>query len=100
MTGEAGEPNLVDETTVAVPHTHSIGGNPIRFTTGQVAIRPDLGWTRRQSPAERLVPTALSLPCCDATGIRSGSEPSGRPVGHRAPERTTPFHAPSRSPGR
>ncbi len=41
---------------------HNIGGNPSRFRTGVVELRPDTEWTRRMKDGDRRLVTALTLP--------------------------------------
>ncbi len=41
---------------------HSVSGNPMRFTTGQVAIRPDDRWRTSMPKAQQRTVTALTFP--------------------------------------
>jgi Sulfotransferase family len=41
---------------------HSASGNPMRFTTGEIAIRPDESWRTQMPAAQRRAVTALTLP--------------------------------------
>lgn len=41
---------------------HTVSGNPMRFTTGQVAIREDDAWRDSLSPPQRRAVTALTFP--------------------------------------
>jgi hypothetical protein len=45
-----------------VDATHSAWGNPNRFDTGPVELRPDNEWKRRMRASDRLVVTALNSP--------------------------------------
>ena len=42
--------------------THTAAGNPMRFTTGKIAIRPDDRWQTAMPRAQRRTVTALTLP--------------------------------------
>jgi hypothetical protein len=42
--------------------THSVSGNPMRFSTGKIAIRPDERWRGGMPVAQRRVVTTLTLP--------------------------------------
>ena len=41
---------------------HGVMGNPSRFVTGEVELREDEEWKRAQSPSDRRLVTALTLP--------------------------------------
>ena len=41
---------------------HTVSGNPGRFRTGEVALRPDDRWRQEQRIGPRLTVTALALP--------------------------------------
>ncbi len=41
---------------------HTVSGNPMRFTTGQVIIRPDKAWRNALSAPQRRAVTALTFP--------------------------------------
>ena len=63
---------LVDEGTTPLPHVgeqevklganHNIWGNPNRFQTGMVRLRPDDEWASRMRPEDRSLITALTFP--------------------------------------
>ena len=40
--------------------SHTIGGNPMRFSTGRLSLRTDEAWRREMSPAARLQVSALT----------------------------------------
>ena len=54
---------------------HNVGGNPNRFRTGPVELRPDTEWTRRMNGGSRRLVTALTLPLLArfGYGARAGS---------------------------
>jgi Sulfotransferase family len=63
---------LVGEETVPIPHVaehevelgvnHNIWGNPNRFQTGLVRLRPDDEWYYRMRPQDKALVTSLTLP--------------------------------------
>ncbi len=63
---------LADEETAPLPHVgehevklganHNIWGNPNRFQTGLVRLRPDDEWASRMRPEDRRLITALTFP--------------------------------------
>ena len=48
--------------TFDLPVDHSIGGNPVRFIQGQVAVREDTEWKRAMRKCDRAVVTAITWP--------------------------------------
>lgn len=62
LLGESAEPPLAGENEVKLGVSHTVSGNPNRFETGAVALRPDQAWTEKMSPRDRGLVTALSLP--------------------------------------
>jgi hypothetical protein len=50
--------------------THTVAGNPSRFRTGVVEIRPDDEWLARLEPRARAVVEAISLPLLRRYGYR------------------------------
>jgi len=63
MLGEDGaELPFEGDRTVRLGTNHTVSGNPSRFTTGTVEIRPDEEWISGQRPVDRWVTTALTLP--------------------------------------
>jgi hypothetical protein len=63
---------LDDDRSVHLEPTHSVAGNPSRFRTGLVRIRPDDEWRDALSPSARAVVTGLSLPLMTRYGYRLG----------------------------
>jgi hypothetical protein len=49
---------------------HGVMGNPSRFLTGEVELREDDEWKRAQSPGDRRLVTALTLPLLVRYGYR------------------------------
>lgn len=56
------EPPLASESEVKLGVSHTVSGNPNRFQTGSVALRPDTEWTQKMDPADRRLVTALTYP--------------------------------------
>ena len=42
--------------------SHTVSGNPNRFDTGSVALRPDQAWKKDMNPRNRNLVTALTFP--------------------------------------
>jgi hypothetical protein len=57
----AGSP-FVSETEVQLTPSHSVAGNPSRFTTGRVELRPDDEWRTSMRGSDRAVVTAVTWP--------------------------------------
>jgi hypothetical protein len=51
-----------DHATVRLPGNHTVSGNPNRFRTGSVQLRPDDAWRSDQRWQHRAAATAISLP--------------------------------------
>ncbi|GIF25646.1 sulfotransferase family protein [Paractinoplanes tereljensis] len=63
MTGvEPADGPFVSENTVLLKPNHTIAGNPSRFRSGEIAVRPDNRWRAEQQLRPRLTATALALP--------------------------------------
>lgn len=59
---------FVSERGVALGINHNVGGNPNRFETGVVELRPDEEWAFRMRPKDRRLVTSLTLPFLDRFG--------------------------------
>jgi hypothetical protein len=53
--------------------THTASGNPMRFRTGQIQIRPDSTWQEAMLPGKRRTVTTLTLPLLMRYGYLSGA---------------------------
>jgi hypothetical protein len=53
---------FVDEHTVRLHPNHIVAGNPSRFTTGNVTIRPDDAWQREMPLRDQRLVASLTLP--------------------------------------
>jgi hypothetical protein len=56
------EAPLVGEREVKLGVSHTVSGNPNRFETGAVELRPDHEWISKMNPRDRALVTALTLP--------------------------------------
>jgi hypothetical protein len=53
---------FLSDGAVHLAPTHTVAGNPSRFRTGVVEIRPDDEWLSRLEPRARAIVEAISLP--------------------------------------
>jgi hypothetical protein len=53
---------FVSDTEVQLTPSHSVAGNPSRFTTGLVTLRPDDEWRTKMRGTDRAVVTAVTWP--------------------------------------
>jgi hypothetical protein len=59
---DAGDMEFLTSKTATLAPTHSVGGNPVRMTSGAISIEPDDEWRRGISRRDRLIGTFLALP--------------------------------------
>jgi hypothetical protein len=75
VAGLAGRPDaplpLSGEREAEIRKGHVVAGNPTKFRTGPVEIREDDEWLAGQTPRDRLVVTALTLPWLSRFGYRA-----------------------------
>nr|WP_304515681.1 sulfotransferase [Cellulomonas sp. APG4] len=57
-------------TTMHLEPNHTVAGNPMRFRTGEVALRPDTEWKQRMPRGDRWAVAALTLPLRTSLGYR------------------------------
>jgi SAM-dependent methyltransferase len=62
--------------TARVGVAHTVAGNPVRFQSGEVEIRPDDEWVREMHPIDRSTVTALSWPLLGRYGYPRGPGPA------------------------
>jgi len=62
LVGVTAELPLAGEREVQLGVSHTVSGNPNRFETGAVELRPDREWISEMSPRDRALVTALTLP--------------------------------------
>ncbi len=62
LVGVTAELPLAGEREVSLGVSHTVSGNPNRFETGAVELRPDHEWISNMSPRDRTLVTALTLP--------------------------------------
>ena len=76
--------SLPDGRRGVVHGTHSAWGNPNRFDTGAIELRPDDEWVRRMRASDRRVVTALNGPFLPHYGysvrIRHALSPQASPA--------------------
>lgn len=53
---------LIDERTLELEPNHTVAGNPGRFRSGRVAMRPDEEWRERMAARDRLLATLPATP--------------------------------------
>jgi hypothetical protein len=61
---------------VTLGSLHTIGGNPMRFTAGETAVRADEAWKREMTPGSRRGVTAVTWPLLKLYGysLRAGAK--------------------------
>ncbi|MGF1473511.1 MAG: sulfotransferase [Rubrobacteraceae bacterium] len=78
---EDAELPLAGEREVMLGISHTVSGNPNRFDTGSVALKPDRAWTKEMNPKDRNLVTALTLPLLYRYGYPvTPKDPIGRPA--------------------
>jgi Sulfotransferase family len=65
----AGELEFLTSDAATIVPTHSVGGNPMRMTSGQIAIRPDEEWREGLTRRDRITSTAIALPLLHRYGL-------------------------------
>ncbi|HYO00103.1 MAG TPA: sulfotransferase, partial [Actinomycetota bacterium] len=55
-----GSMGFINEGSVRLDSHHTISGNPMRLTTGEIELKPDMEWVTAMPLAQRLVVTALT----------------------------------------
>lgn len=60
--GEPGPSPVGADGTVELGGNHAVAGNPVRFTTGPVAIRADDEWRHAMPARHRALVTTVTLP--------------------------------------
>ncbi|WP_162529711.1 sulfotransferase [Nocardioides caldifontis] len=62
LVGDAHEPPVDDQRSVVLGTNHTLSGNPDRFRSGPVVIRPDDRWRTGMSRRDRAVVQAATMP--------------------------------------
>lgn len=62
--------SFVQPGSVRLAPTHTVSGNPMRFTSGDVPLRVDAEWQRRLRPRDRRLVSALAAPLLHRYGYR------------------------------
>jgi hypothetical protein len=73
LTADGGGPAGVATVTARLDGGHSVSGNPMRFTTGQVPIRSDEQWRTHLPRAQQRAVTALTWPLMARYGYLGAS---------------------------
>lgn len=68
-----GDLPMVDHRTIELSPTHSVAGNPMRFSLGTTTLQPDLAWRSAMSPRDRRLVTAATYPVLRAMGYGRGT---------------------------
>jgi hypothetical protein len=63
-----GDPGFLDEHAVDLRPGHTVSGNPVRFRSGPVEIRPDDQWERKLAAGQRRTVVGLTWPLLLAYG--------------------------------
>ena len=73
-----GELPLLGPTRIELGPTHSVAGNPMRFTIGTMDLRPDTEWKSRMKPNDRRLVTVLSHQSCSGSATCPDAGPRSR----------------------
>lgn len=65
----SGDMEFLTSATATLAPTHSVGGNPMRMTSGEISIKPDDEWRTDLAPRKRIVTTAIALPLLRRYGL-------------------------------
>ena len=74
---------FVDAHTARLHPNHIVAGNPSRFTTGDVRIRPDDAWEREMPLRDQRVVASMTLPLLLRYGYPAHTGPHGQHPGDR-----------------
>jgi hypothetical protein len=73
---EAGSLPVVRGREISLSVDHTVSGNPSRFRTGNIELRPDEEWKVKMRGADKNVVTALTAPLLLKYGYLGRKEPS------------------------
>jgi hypothetical protein len=62
--------DFIQDGTVRLPSAHTLDGNPMRFTTGPMPLRPDEGWRTSLPDSDRRLVEVMTWPLRRAYGYR------------------------------
>jgi Glycosyl transferase family 2/Sulfotransferase family len=82
----------VENRTVRLESSHGLSGNPGRFASGTIQLRPDHEWTLTMPPGERLVVTTATAPWLLAYGY-----PLSGPKDQKDPDQSRELRRPQES---
>jgi len=72
-------PDIFGGESVTLSPDHSVAGNPVRFASGQVALRSDDEWRTAMPRGQRVAMTAMTAPWLLRYGYLGGSGAAGQP---------------------
>jgi hypothetical protein len=75
---EPGSPPFLDPHTARLHPNHIVAGNPSRFTTGDVSVRPDVAWQREMPLRDQRLVASMTLPLLMRYGYVARPWPRGR----------------------
>jgi hypothetical protein len=81
--GEPGTTPFLDAHTARLRPNHIVAGNPSRFTTGDVSIRPDDAWQREMPLRDQWLVASMTLPLLMRYGYLALPRPRGRQLRSR-----------------
>ncbi|MGH2557088.1 MAG: sulfotransferase [Actinomycetota bacterium] len=83
---EGGDLGFVRPGSAVLAPAHTVAGNPMRFRTGAIEIRPDDEWSARMGPFHRSLITGLTRGLLTRYGYRPPSPAARTPAGPRPAE--------------
>jgi hypothetical protein len=86
----AGDLAFLTSGTAELVPTHSVGGNPVRMSSGAIQIAPDDEWQAKLRRRDRLVSTALALPLLHRYGLPVRSRAARDEAGEVRPANLRP----------
>jgi hypothetical protein len=68
---EPGALDFIQDGAVKLPSAHTLDGNPMRFTTGPMQLKPDEGWRTDLPPSDRRMVEVTTWPLRKLYGYRN-----------------------------
>jgi SAM-dependent methyltransferase len=75
----AADLDFLEDGKATLEPAHTVAGNPLRFETGVLQIRPDEEWRGRMPAADRVVVSALTFPLLGRYGYLPSRHPRSGP---------------------
>jgi len=79
----AGAMEFLTSAAATIAPTHSVGGNPVRMTSGAITIAPDEEWRGAIERRDRAVATMIALPLLHRYGLPVRAATDAPPSAHR-----------------